>query len=700
MNPRLRKLMGMSPREILFRLRHHAAIASERKRFLSGAFEWSEAEWSTRLCATQTPPPLPDDLAQWWEKHLRQRKETPMFLSSASLPRTTALYRDLFPEQVQEIEARAEASCKGYFSFLGVDAILEEPIDWHRDPKSGHQWDPVFHCDIDFSFCREGGGDAKYVWEIARQDYLIDCALAFHLTGKKAYTQQIVQWVQSWIQANPYLEGIHWSSALEVSVRSLNWLWSYQLCRHENFLSPAEHLEWIKSFYQHGAYLHRHISYYFSPNNHIIAEAVGLFILGCFFPEFDESAAWRVHGWKVIEEYALQQFYEDGGSTEQALFYHNYCAGYLILAVLLREARGEVVSQPLRDCLERALEFTLWMTRSDGTVPRIGDTDNARAFCFSALPLWDFRNLLSIGAVLFKREDMKYVAGKFYEDALWLLGTEGYASFQNLAANPPEETTRKFPASGYYLIRSGWGAEEDHLSFDCGPLAAGLYTSAIPSSAHGHSDLLSFTLSVAGKPLVVDGGFYTYDEDPHWHRYFREASAHNTILVDGASHANYHLSNAWSSVAVAGPMRSHASRIFDYVESSHAGFFNVSPAVCHRRSIFHDRDKAWLILDHLAGEGLHRVEAFFHLAPSQTTPLCGGQGVLIETDLGLEAELEVYDWPECQIEVIAGGEGPDGGWIGTGYGYRQRAPVIRVWGDVCLPNSFCFSIRRVEKAGA
>ena len=78
----------------------------------------------------------------------------------------------------------------------------------------------------------------------------------------------------------------------------------------------------------------------------------------------------------------LQQYYEDGGSTEQALFYHNYCAGYLILAVLLREARGEVVSQPLKDCLERALAFTLWMTRSDGTVPRIGDTDNAACLLF------------------------------------------------------------------------------------------------------------------------------------------------------------------------------------------------------------------------------------------------------------------------------------------------------------------------------
>ena len=53
------------------------------------------------------------NLAQWWEKHLRQRKETPMFLSPASLPRTTALYRDLFPEKIQEVEARAKATCNG-----------------------------------------------------------------------------------------------------------------------------------------------------------------------------------------------------------------------------------------------------------------------------------------------------------------------------------------------------------------------------------------------------------------------------------------------------------------------------------------------------------------------------------------------------------------------------------------------------------
>ena len=103
-------------------------------------------------------------------------------------------------------------------------------------------------------------------------------------------------------------------------------------------------------------------------------------------------------------------------------------------------------------------------------------------------------------------------------------------------------------------------------------------------------------------------------------------------------------------------------------------------------------------MDQLSGEGVHRVEVFFHLDPSEVLPLEDRNGLFIQTKLGLGAELVVCDWPDCHIETIAGGEQADGGWIGTGYGYRERAPVIRIWGDISLPNSFCFSIRRVEKA--
>ena len=46
--------------------------------------------------------------------------------------------------------------------------------------------------------------------------------------------------------------------------------------------------------------------------------------------------------------------------------------------------------------------------------------------------------------------------------------------------------------------------------------------------------------------------------------------------------------------------------------------------------------------------------------------------------------------------MIEGGEGPDRGWIGTGYGFRQRAPVIRIWGEMALPRGFGFVFRDLK----
>ncbi|MEK6250148.1 MAG: heparinase II/III family protein, partial [Planctomycetales bacterium] len=545
--------------------------------------------------------------------------------------------------------------------------MFQDPISWHTDPKSGYRWPTDFHGDIDPYFCRQGRGDVKYVWELGRQEYLLDCAKAFRLSGETQFAKRTVEVVDSWIGANPYLQGVHWASALEVAVRSLSWLWSYQFLRGYT-ITAESHLAWIRAFYQHGYYLHRHLSYYSSPNNHLIGEATALYLLGCFFPEFDEADAWCSQGWTVLSEHLDNQYYQDGGSTEQATFYHNYCLGFLLLAVLQKQRRGEVVAANMLDGIERALEFTMWMTRGDGTVPRFGDVDNARSIRFENPPLWDFRNLLCLGAIMFQRADMKAVAGSFSEDALWLLGVGGHDRFDQLAATVPQETSHPFPHSGYYIMRSGWQDEDHHLAFDCGPIAGGLHASRVPSSAHGHSDLMSLTLSAFGKPLLVDGGFYTYDEDPWWYRYFREASAHNTVLVDGASHGKFHPANAWSSVATPGPLHWESTSLFEYVECDHAGFFGVAPPVQHRRSIYWDRQNDWLVLDRLEGSGEHEVEIFFHFAPGEVELCDDHRSLMVRSDRGLFAVLELLETTPLKMQVVQSGDGPDGGWIGTGYG--------------------------------
>jgi uncharacterized heparinase superfamily protein len=52
-------------------------------------------------------------------------------------------------------------------------------------------------------------------------------------------------------------------------------------------------------------------------------------------------------------------------------------------------------------------------------------------------------------------------------------------------------------------------------------------------AAHGHADALAFTMSVAGKEILVDPGTYSYHTLPRWRNYFRGTAAHNTVVVDG-----------------------------------------------------------------------------------------------------------------------------------------------------------------------
>ena len=132
MSLKLRKLMGMPPRELLFRVRHHWSKAAERRQYRAGGFNWSDAEWVKKLCHRQSTQPLPGELASWWQRQMQNRAEPVMLLAPEILPATVDLYHKLFPEQIESVETRAKLSCSGQFSFLGSDVVMEEPIDWLR----------------------------------------------------------------------------------------------------------------------------------------------------------------------------------------------------------------------------------------------------------------------------------------------------------------------------------------------------------------------------------------------------------------------------------------------------------------------------------------------------------------------------------------------------------------------------------------
>ena len=121
-----------------------------------------------------------------------------------------------------EVERIAGQILRHRFPILGVTVDTGPAIDWRRDylhrVSTGT---PYFRRSPYLDFSR--AGDHKVIWELNRHQHLILLAQAFLLTGRREYLDEAFRQIESWLDANPFLRGINWASALEVAFRALSW---------------------------------------------------------------------------------------------------------------------------------------------------------------------------------------------------------------------------------------------------------------------------------------------------------------------------------------------------------------------------------------------------------------------------------------------------------------------------------------------
>ena len=80
----------------------------------------------------------------------------------------------------------------------------------------------------------------------------------------------------------------------------------------------------LESLYQHGCHLENNLSFYFSPNTHLLGEAVALHALGHFFPSFPRAHGWRELGNQTCLSNCIARIRPDGSHFEQSTYYHVY----------------------------------------------------------------------------------------------------------------------------------------------------------------------------------------------------------------------------------------------------------------------------------------------------------------------------------------------------------------------------------------
>lgn len=580
-----------------------------------------------------------------------------------------ALLQEHLPLEAENTLREADKICRHEFSLLGYENLdYGSEIDWHLDPVHGKRSPLKPWFKINFLNFEEVG-DHKIIWELNRHQNLVTLAKAWCLTGNRVYSSELATQWYSWQKANPYPLGINWASALEVAFRSLSWVWFRNLLESCPDFSAAFCTDLLLALQEHGRYIERYLSTYFSPNTHLIGEAVALVFIGTLCPEIAASERWRTRGWTILLEEANRQVRPDGVYFEQSLYYHVYALDFFLHARQLAVVNGTAIPEAFDHVLIRMLDVVQALS-GFGPCEGFGDDDGGRLFNPRRNQVVHLSDPLATGAALYG----KHYSASPTEEAIWLFGDKAIQARQ-ASDVPRPPTAAAFPESGIYLISDDtpWLQQ---MMIDTGPQGTG-------RSGHGHADALSIRFALAGHRFLVDAGTYSYMEGKERNS-FRGTASHNTLVVDRLDQAVPDGPFAWNSIPTIQAEIWRKGRTFDFFVGRHDGYARLNDAVLHRRFVFHRRGGFWLVRDLAEGKDWHQLETFWHFAPD--IELRKEKNTIVAEHRRNDTKSERVRLALLVDEASSWKTEVTEGYVSRAYGSKQKAPVVRAWANVKLPH--------------
>jgi Heparinase II/III-like protein/Heparinase II/III N-terminus len=481
-----------------------------------------------------------------------------------------------------EVERLADRILQHRFPLMGCEIDTGPDIDWRRDYVSGKSTGLDYFRLIPY-LDFERTGDHKTIWELNRHQHLVLLAQAWGLTGRVELLREIEAQLESWWVANPYGRGINWASALEVAFRALSWIWVYHIAGEQ--MSAQTRGRLLDALYAHGRHLEGNLSVYFSPNTHLLGEAVALHAIGTLFPDYPRSPRWRRDGGAMVRAQMDAQVRPDGSHCEQSTYYHVYALDMLKFSALLEEMPPDYTAK-----LQRMEDYLDALLGPQRRLAFFGDDDGGRFFHpYGPCDRFGLASLTGVNAL---------------------------------------QGSRLFEDSGIAIMQAG----DTQLIADAGPFGPG-------GAGHSHADTLSFVLRRGEEELLIDAGTFTYVIDARWRNWFRGAAAHNTIRIDGLDQATPMGPFRWADKPGVTINQWRTSSEEDYLDAvcRYRGFE-------HRRVIRFAKPNTVFVLDEVSGTGgPHLLEQFWHSGEDVTaeSPRSFRLGRTAQLLLSHDARLEV-----------------------------------------------------------
>jgi hypothetical protein len=620
-----------------------------------------------------------------------------------------------FPDAAREAAARADRILAGEYDLLGYRALSFNPSnltseadpvrpypthlpdpsglpDWQFDPVHARHAPRLFWSVV--PYLSPECGDHKIIWELNRHQHWIVLGRAFWLTGEPKYRDRFLAELTSWLDANPPLTGINWASMLELAFRSLSWVWAIQL-----FVDGAVEDEspWLVDLLvaldRQLTHIEQNLSYYFSPNTHLLGEALALYVAGRALPEFNASERRAATGRDILIAEIDRQIAADGGHAERSTHYHRYTLDFYLMALLVAHHTGdEAAAHQFRNVVVRLAAAARLIADDRGRIPHIGDDDGGMLLPLTGRSTGDVRDSLAIAAALVGRPELQI--GDTPEEAWWMQA----GIRPSRASGRPECVEGRNPQSairnpksaalsdtGYYVSRSTAG---DHLIIDGGP-------HGYQNGGHAHADALSLTLTVRGLPLLIDPGTGCYANDPVLRDRMRSTALHNTLELDARPQSVPMGPFHWSHVA---STRVHAWRTddaFDYFDAAHDGYRPLE----HRRRIFVLHGDLVVVADLVSSMSttgtadivepgiaassaspspIHSAAVHWHLDPSWAVDM-HARGATLTRSWVDGADIRIgLSVPQGIVEDFSADEVSGLGWHSPEYGSLERTTTVRV----------------------
>ncbi len=376
--------------------------------------------------------------------------------SPFTLPNQQVL-RSIVGEHIQEVLAEADEITAGKVRLFGGPPVKlslcppEQRNHWTYYEGRPATW---------------GAPDIKLIWEPARFGWVYPLGRAYVLTGGEAYPKAFWENFETFLEANPPNQGPNWSSAQEVALRLLAFLFAARAFEQSEHSTPERFQALAGAIVAHARRIPSTMSYARAQNNnHWISEALGLYAAGLALPDHPRSKSWQRQGWRALHQALQSQIEVNGNYAQHSINYHR-----LMLHDLLQAA---AFGRPFPARSQRRLAAaTKWLLAQvdplSGRAPNLGSNDGAHILPLASGGFQDFRPVVQAAARAF----LNYTAfppGPWDELGLWL--GQSLNSYQRIPNRPR--------CRGVYRLgtKKNWAtlraARFRKSSGACGPAARG-----------------------------------------------------------------------------------------------------------------------------------------------------------------------------------------------------------------------------------